>query len=64
MRFNKTKSKVFLLGHGNTHYQCKLRDIKMEHSPTEIDLGVLVDGKLSMSQQYSPIAHSILGYSK
>jgi len=33
------------------HYQYKLGDVGMEHSPAEKDLGILVDGKLDTSQQ-------------
>jgi len=33
------------------HYQYKLGDRRTEHSLSEKDLGVLVDGKLEMSQQ-------------
>ena len=32
-------------------YQYKLGDVKVEHSLAKKDLGVLVDGKLDMSQQ-------------
>ena len=44
MRFNKSKHKVLHLGCGNPccHYQ--LRDVRIEHSPVEKDLAVLVDG--------------------
>ena len=34
-------------------YQYKLGDVKVEHSLAKKDLGVLVDGKLDMSQQCS-----------
>lgn len=38
------------MGHGKPHYQYRLGDVRMEHSPVKKDLGVLVDGKLKMSQ--------------
>lgn len=33
-------------------HQYKLADKRREHSPTENNLGVLMDGKLAMSQQH------------
>ena len=51
MGFNEAKCKVLHLGHSNPHYQYSLEDVRVEHSPAGKDLGVLVDGKLDMSQQ-------------
>ena len=53
VRFNKSKCKVLNLNHGNLQYQNKLGDVRIEHSPHEKDLVVLVDGKLDLSQQYA-----------
>ena len=42
--FNKSQCNILHLSHGNPHYECKLGDKRIEHSPAKKDLGVLVDG--------------------
>ena len=61
VKFNKEKCKVLHLGRNNPMHQYMLGAVQLESSLAEKDLGVLVDIKLAVGQQWAPAAKVVNG---
>ncbi|GAB0180647.1 mitochondrial enolase superfamily member 1 [Grus japonensis] len=61
MKFNKGKHRDLHMGRNNPKHQCRLGVDLLGGSAEEKDLGVLVDNKLSMSQQWALMAKKANG---
>jgi len=61
MKFSKGKYRILHQGRNNPTHQYRLRGDLLESSSVQRDLGVLVDDKLTMSQQWALVAKKANG---
>lgn len=61
MKFDKGRCRVLHLGMNNTMYQKRLGTDLLKRSSVDKDQGVLVDNRMTTSQQCVPVAKNVNG---